>query len=51
MDSNEYLITMLGLFLETTPEILKEIKKNVSNKNWDAVSEISHKLKSSLGPF
>jgi len=31
--------------------MLDEIQDNVRNKNWDNVSRIAHKLKSSLGPL
>lgn len=40
---------VLGLFLESTPVILSEIKTAIYEEEWEQVGSSAHKLKSSLG--
>jgi len=49
VDDQEYLVEVLQLFLDTTPEALNTIREQVIYENWDAVYKTAHKLKSSLG--
>jgi PAS domain S-box-containing protein len=44
----EFVHTMVALFIETVPANLKELNIALQNKNWDLVSKMAHKLKSTL---
>lgn len=44
----EFVNTMVSLFIETVPANLKELNTATQNKNWDMVSKMAHKLKSTL---
>jgi hypothetical protein len=43
-----FVMKMLALFIETVPENLKELNLALDQKNWDMVSKMAHKLKSTL---
>ncbi|HYH13956.1 MAG TPA: PAS domain S-box protein, partial [Flavisolibacter sp.] len=49
VDDQEYLVEVLQLFLDTTPDALNAIREQVIYENWEEVYRIAHKLKSSLG--
>ncbi len=49
MEDLEFLNEVLQIFLDTTPEILSEIRQAIIEENWLQVYEKAHKLKSSLG--
>ncbi len=44
----EFVQTMVSLFIDTVPSNLKELNVALQNKNWDMVSKTAHKLKSTL---
>ncbi len=44
----EFVQTMVSLFVDTVPANLKELNVALQNKNWDMVSKTAHKLKSTL---
>ncbi|MEO5995457.1 MAG: response regulator [Chitinophagaceae bacterium] len=44
----EFVQTMVALFIETVPVNLKELNNSLQNQNWDMVSKTAHKLKSTL---
>ncbi len=44
----EFVQTMVELFIDTVPSNLKELNVALQNKNWDFVSKAAHKLKSTL---
>jgi PAS domain S-box-containing protein len=44
----EFVQTMVSLFIDTVPSNLKELNAALQNKNWDLVSKMAHKLKSTL---
>lgn len=41
--------TLYGIFESTVPASLKSLKEKTISEDWDAVYELAHKLKSSLG--
>jgi HPt (histidine-containing phosphotransfer) domain-containing protein len=43
-----FLTKMVKLFLETVPPALTDLKETVSSGQWDRVSKIAHKLKSTI---
>ena len=45
---DEFVQTMVVLFIDTVPANLKELNVALQNKNWDMVSKMAHKLKSTL---
>ena len=44
----EFVQTMVELFIDTVPANLKELNAALQNKNWEMVSKAAHKLKSTL---
>ena len=44
----EFVRKMVELFIETVPVNLQELNTFVDRKNWDMVSKMAHKLKSTL---
>ncbi|MEO8415278.1 MAG: PAS domain S-box protein [Ginsengibacter sp.] len=49
MEDNEYLAEILAIFLNTTPNELKELQKACAADQFEAMYQIAHKLKSSVG--
>jgi CheY-like chemotaxis protein len=49
MEDPEYVVEILKLFLDTTPDMLKTIQEGLIYENWELVHKMAHKLKSSLG--
>lgn len=49
MEDDDYAAEVLELFLNTTPEILTDIKQHILQEKWIDVSKKAHSLKSSLG--
>lgn len=49
MEDDEYFCDVLQLFLDTTPDILEQMKEGKIQEDWDLVYKQAHKLKSSLG--
>lgn len=47
-DDEEFVKKMIYLFIETVPANLKELNVSVESENWDMVSKMAHKLKSTL---
>ena len=44
----EFVKTMVKLFLETMPLSIQQIKKELQGQNWEAVSKLAHKMKSTV---
>jgi len=44
----EFVQTMVALFIETVPVNMKELNSSLHSQNWDMVSKMAHKLKSTL---
>lgn len=44
----EFVQTMITLFIDTVPSNLKDLNAALKNKNWDMLSKMAHKLKSTL---
>ena len=51
MDDTEYLLSILGTFLNKTPDDLKELQSEFDADHFENVYKIAHKLKSSVGLF
>jgi len=51
MEDTEYLLSILGTFLNKTPADLKEIENEFAAGHFENVYKIAHKLKSSVGLF
>jgi PAS domain S-box-containing protein len=49
LEDPDYTCEILELFLNTTPDILKEIHRETLHENWDHVYQAAHKLKGSVG--
>jgi HPt (histidine-containing phosphotransfer) domain-containing protein len=49
MDDKEFLIQVIGLYLEDTPKDLAEMKRALDIADSDIVAGSAHKLKSSTG--
>jgi PAS domain S-box-containing protein len=49
LEDPSYTAEVLGIFLETTPDAISDLKKHSLNENWKAVAQAAHKLKSSVG--
>lgn len=39
---------MIGLFMETMPPAVLEMKQHLSDKNWAALGAVAHKIKPSI---
>lgn len=46
--SNEFIIEMIDMFLEQTPQYCTEIKQAIVDKEWKKVSDLAHKVKPTL---
>ncbi len=51
MDDDEYLMDILSIFLNNTPNELNELQKACCSLEFEAAYKIAHKLKSSTGLF
>jgi CheY-like chemotaxis protein len=49
MDDNEYLVDVLSIFLNDTPQELNELEKACTAGNFNGAYNMAHKLKSSTG--
>ncbi|HVB02861.1 MAG TPA: PAS domain S-box protein [Chitinophagaceae bacterium] len=49
MGDDEYLLEILDIFLNTTPNMLEEIRESIGAKDWDNVYQKAHRLKTSIG--
>ena len=47
-NNQDFVRKMVNTFLETTPEILEDLEEAAALKDWQRVSDICHRLKSSL---
>lgn len=47
-DSNEFMIEMIDLFLEQTPDYFNQLQQAVGEKNWKDVAALAHKIKPTL---
>ncbi|MEM6806358.1 MAG: ATP-binding protein, partial [Bacteroidota bacterium] len=47
-NNQDFVRKMVNTFMETTPEILEDLEEAAGNKDWKRVSDICHRLKSSL---
>ena len=45
---DEFIKKMVLLFIETVPQNVDELNKALKNENWDQVSKMAHKLKSTI---
>ncbi len=46
--NNELIIELAQIFIEQVPEFIAEMNEHYTNKNWQALSAIAHKAKSSI---
>lgn len=46
--SNEFIIEMIDMFLEQTPDYCLQIKQAIIEKDWKKVSDLAHKVKPTL---
>lgn len=47
----EFMKTMIGMFLESTPLALKLMKDNLEQSDWESMRQAAHKLRSHLRYF
>lgn len=50
-DDEEFLKTMIGMFLENTPVALKVMKDSLDRSDWETMRQTAHKLRSHLRYF
>jgi len=48
LDDKESLLDVLSLFLDNTPQEVKELEQLVRQKNWNALFRLSHKIKGAV---
>lgn len=46
---SSFIQKTIGMFLETVPQCLNDIEKNLSVKNWRQIQLLAHKIRPSLG--
>ncbi len=46
--SEEFMVEMIDMFLEQTPDYFIQIDQSIDDKNWTKVAEIAHKIKPTL---
>jgi HPt (histidine-containing phosphotransfer) domain-containing protein len=46
--SADFMIDMIDIFLEQTPEYLGQLSEAISAKDWKATGDIAHKIKPTL---
>lgn len=46
--SNEFMIEMIDLFLDQTPEHFENLAQFIQEENWAKVGELAHKIKPTL---
>ena len=46
--SNELIVELMQIFIEQVPEFIEEMNSHYDKKDWDALSAIAHKSKSSI---
>ncbi len=51
LDDDEYLIDIISMFLDTTPQQISEMQTYMQASEWDKVALLAHKLKGSTGMF
>lgn len=49
--STENMVELIELFLDTTPEMLVELRQNYESQQWDTLRKTAHKLKSNYFTF
>jgi len=47
----EFMITMVGMFLESTPVAIKSLHDDLGQADWEAMRQTAHKLRSHLRYF
>lgn len=46
--NQDFVKKMIGLFMETMPPAVSEMKQHLSDKNWAALGAVAHKIKPSI---
>jgi HPt (histidine-containing phosphotransfer) domain-containing protein len=46
--STEFMVDMINIFLEQTPDYITQLGEAIKNKDWPAVANIAHKIKPTL---
>ena len=49
--SDEFIVESIGMFLDQSPEILKEIEDAIAAQDWAGAASAAHKIKANLGFF
>ena len=47
-DNTAFIIEMIDIFLEQTPDYVAILKQAVDEKNWSKIAEMAHKIKPTL---
>jgi HPt (histidine-containing phosphotransfer) domain-containing protein len=47
-DNPDIIKEMIGIFVEQAEEYIRDMKKNLEDKNYDAIGKLAHKAKSSI---
>jgi HPt (histidine-containing phosphotransfer) domain-containing protein len=47
-DNPDVIKEMIGIFIEQAEEYIRDMKKNLEDKNYDAIGKLAHKAKSSI---
>lgn len=43
--SNEFMVEMIDIFLQQTPDYIQQIELGIRTKDWSTVAEIAHKIR------
>ncbi|PWK78118.1 HPt (histidine-containing phosphotransfer) domain-containing protein [Mucilaginibacter oryzae] len=49
--SDDFIVDSIGMFLEQSPELLKNIGNAIAAQDWPVAAQAAHKLKPNLGFF
>ena len=46
--STEFIIDMIDIFIQQTPDYVQQLGEAIKEKNWKSVADLSHKIKPTL---
>jgi hypothetical protein len=49
--ADDFIVESIDMFSQQTPQLLEEIGKGISDRNWSVAGAAAHKLKPNLGFF
>lgn len=46
--NNDFVKKMMSLFIDTMPPAIQELKQHLSDRNWNSLGAVAHKIKPSI---